>query len=518
MRRTTRIRSAAALGAMVAMCTMFTGAERASAQNALGDGRALDANSRVGANGRNAQGRRLSSELAFRNAIVTGNAPGGLDFRGDVGYTSPFDFRGRLGSDDLFSFRRDSYFSGLGGSSGGQGLRGVDALQFQLGMSLAGSFDNTGPTPIVTRTGAPSPGRIDPNIVSLDAGAADLYDPLRSRPGALRATSEFVVGDALSPKLLGSGDATDGTRRFTLASPLRSVSQDRSPSGVADPFGALPQREGDDEARPGEQDNRVSGRIEPRKASQQVVLDALRAREDARQADEEAAGEAAEDGGAQPFETLEDRLERLRDELDAAPAEGGAGEGEATETAAERVRRLTREALEGKETTVRNLAPAETEERDFFAEHMERGQALLAEDRWFEAEERFTSALLLNERDVFAHAGRIHAQLGAGLFRSAAENLKQLIRRHPEMLAVRFDESLLPRADRLERITGELMNRMAGDTEFARDCALLSAYLGRQYDNEDMMRNAFEAVDRIANRLGEPDPVFGAARAAWLDG
>lgn len=508
MRPTTQIRSVTAVAAAL---TMLAGVQRAGAQNALGDGRVLDANTRVGASGRNAEGRRLSSELAFRNAIVTGNAPGGLDFRGDVGYTSPFDFRGTLGSDDLFAFRRDSYFSGLGGASG-QGLRGVDALQFQLGMSLAGSFDATGPAPIVTRTGAPSPGRIDPNTVSLDAGTANLYDPLRSRPGALRATSEFVVGDALSPKLLGSGDAADGSRRFTMASPLRSVSVDRSPSGIADPF-APASRDADDDARPGQQDNRVSGRVEPRKASQQVVLDALRARENAAQ--EDGAEDEREDG-AQPFETLEERLERLRDELKGAPADEEAGE--APESTAQRVRRLTREALEGRETTVRSLAPAGREGRDFFAEHMERGQALIAEDRWFEAEERFTSALLLNERDVFAHAGRIHAQLGAGLFRSAAENLKQLIRRHPEMLAVEFDAALLPRAERLATITGELQNRIAGDNEFARDCALLLAYLGRQYSDDAMMRDAFEAMDRIAKRLGDPDPVFSAARAAWLDG
>jgi tetratricopeptide (TPR) repeat protein len=510
MRPTMQIRSALALACALAT---LAGAERAGAQNALGDGRALDANSRVGAGGRNTDGRRLSSELAFRNAIVTGNAPGGLDFRGDVGYTSPFDFRGTLGSDDLFAFRRDSFFSGLGGASG-QGLRGVDALQFQLGMSLAGSFDNTGPSPIITRTGAPSPGRIDPNVISLDAGAANLYDPLRSRPGALRATSEFVVGDALSPKLLASGDAADGSPRFTMASPLRSVSLDRSPSGVADPFRPIPSRTEDEATRPGQQDNRVSGRIEPRKASQQVVLDALRAREDAAQEDGD---EAAPADGAQPFETLEQRLERLRDELEGDPA-ADEQPSDTPETAAERVGRLTREALEGRETTVRSLAPAGNEERDFFAEHMERGQALLAEDRWFEAEERFTSALLLNERDVFAHAGRIHAQLGAGLFRSAAENLKQLIRRHPEMLAVEFDPALLPRADRLATVTGELQNRVAGDSEFARDCALLLAYLGRQYSDDAMLRDAFEAMDRIAKRLGDPDPVFSAARAAWLDG
>jgi hypothetical protein len=166
---------------------------------------------------------------------------------------------------------------------------------------------------------------------------------------------------------------------------------------------------------------------------------------------------------------------------------------------------------------VRNLAPAGPEGRDLFTEHMERGQALLAEDRWFEAEERFTSALMMRSGDVFAHAGRVNAQLGAGLYRSAAENLKQLIRRHPEMLAVEFDDALLPRAARLDRVSGELLDRSGRNTEFGRDCALLLAYLGRQHDRPRDVEQAFRAIDRISDKIGDADPVFDAARAVWLD-
>lgn len=487
-----------------------TAPPHAEAQNALGDGRALDANQRIGSGGRNTRTGGLSSELAFRNAIVSGNAPSGFSFRGDVGYTSPFDFRGQLGSDDLFAFRRDAFFSGVQ-SVGGQGLRGVDALQFQLGLSLAGSFDAARPTPIITRTDVPGAGRIDAETISLDAGA-NIFDPLSTRPGALRATSEFIVGDALSPKVLGQGTRDDGSSVFTLASPLRSVSLNSTPSGVAPAQFPRPAEDEADAQRPGEEDNRVSGRVEPRKASQQIVLDALRVRAGMDAEDEEAGGvEPAP--GVEEVETLEQRIERLREELEsereAEPAEG--------EPESDRVGRLTREALEGREAVVRDLAPAGPEGRDLFTEHMERGQELLAQDRWFEAEERFTSALMMEPRDVFAHAGRVNAQLGAGLYRSAAENLKQLIRRHPEVLAVDFDASLLPRASRLDRVTGELLDRIDRDTEFARDCALLLAYLARQHDLPEEVEAAFRAIDRITDKIGGADPIFDAARAAWLD-
>ena len=57
----------------------------AHAQNALGDGNALDAN--TGQRGRvNSTRPNFARELSFRNAIATGNAPGGLSFRGDLGY------------------------------------------------------------------------------------------------------------------------------------------------------------------------------------------------------------------------------------------------------------------------------------------------------------------------------------------------------------------------------------------------------------------------------------------------
>ena len=102
----------------------------ASAQNALGDGRALDNN--LSTRGRYNNARpSLRDELAFRNSVVTGNAPNGLSFRGDVGYRAPGEFTGQLGSNDLFSFRRDSLQSGIAG----MGIRGTEALQYQLALT-----------------------------------------------------------------------------------------------------------------------------------------------------------------------------------------------------------------------------------------------------------------------------------------------------------------------------------------------------------------------------------------------
>ena len=112
---------------LLAVCGL---AMPASAQDALGDGRALD-NSLSTSTRYNAQRVDPSAEYRFRNAVATGNAPGGLSLRADVGYRSPFEFRGELGSDDLFSFRRDSLYSGLAG----MGIRGTDAVQYQFALT-----------------------------------------------------------------------------------------------------------------------------------------------------------------------------------------------------------------------------------------------------------------------------------------------------------------------------------------------------------------------------------------------
>ena len=115
---------------MLVCLVLATLAGTVHAQNALGDGTALDAN--TGQYGpRNYQRPNLANEISFRNAIATGNAPGGISFRGDLGYRAAGEFTGELGSDALFAFRRDSLYSGLAG----MGIRGTDALQYQFALT-----------------------------------------------------------------------------------------------------------------------------------------------------------------------------------------------------------------------------------------------------------------------------------------------------------------------------------------------------------------------------------------------
>ncbi|MBL4591662.1 MAG: hypothetical protein JKY96_06845, partial [Phycisphaerales bacterium] len=126
-----RITSAYITRTLIGGLCMFAGS--ASGQDALGNGDALDASPST--RGRlNTQRPSFAAKLQFRNAIATGNAPGGLSFRGDLGYQAAGEFSGLLGSDTLFSFRRDSLYSGLAG----MGIRGTEAVQYQFALTTGG--------------------------------------------------------------------------------------------------------------------------------------------------------------------------------------------------------------------------------------------------------------------------------------------------------------------------------------------------------------------------------------------
>jgi tetratricopeptide (TPR) repeat protein len=74
------------------------------AQQRVGDdGRALDANNRVGSGGYNSGPIRDTLRLNPNN-IVTGNVTGGREFRGHVPYTDPREFRGGVAGEDFDRF------------------------------------------------------------------------------------------------------------------------------------------------------------------------------------------------------------------------------------------------------------------------------------------------------------------------------------------------------------------------------------------------------------------------------
>ncbi|MCX5659880.1 MAG: hypothetical protein NTW19_09180 [Planctomycetota bacterium] len=134
----------------------------------------------------------------------------------------------------------------------------------------------------------------------------------------------------------------------------------------------------------------------------------------------------------------------------------------------------------------------------------------MATARYFDAEAKYRQAQSAGPDQPLATVGMIHAQLGAGLVRSASLNLRTLLERHPEIIATRYDARLLPRADRLERARKDLqeMTRTTGRAE----PPMLLAYLGYQVNSPAVTRLALDQAQAIA----PTDPLLVLLRRIWL--
>jgi hypothetical protein len=216
---------------------------------------------------------------------------------------------------------------------------------------------------------------------------------------------------------------------------------------------------------------------------------------------------------------LRESLMRPQTEADEEEAEGvEASPAEQMDAMRQRVLESARRIFEGEAIEVETLAPAADERVDLYGIHMRRGQEQLAEGQWFAAEERFTSALGLRPGDPMAAVGRIHAQIGGGMFLSAGLNLQKLFRAHPELIKVRYDETLLPFGRRLDEIVALLNARLRGADDFSRGAALVKAYLGFQTGKQEWVREGLERMVEIDRERGlEPEAMPTVLREAWIE-
>lgn len=499
----------------------------AMGQNALGDGRGLEANPRVGSGGQNYQRPSLEREVQFRNAIATGNAPGGLSFRGDIGYQAPGEFSGTLGSDALYSFRRDSLYSGLAG----MGIRGTDALQYQFSMTTGSRVTrnlhgNLG----VSRFDGASSGAYSglnssgtSNGLNTGLGTESPVD-MRSTSrmdesvtsGTLRSVSSYSSTASLVPELVSVFERGIEQDRYGLvASPLLGL--------VSTPM---------DDGRPARRPV-GSQAIEPMKTSYTDTIDEIRERAEAiRQRsidtnpaqgdgtnpdDPNALGNPADPNALPPTvdSWISERLNKLQrdvlgiedpstiktdrlglrieddEELDGSDSpvkiidpldryeEGEGIEGGSIDLSLPEIEFSTGEGIAGNnryaidpETLelirgdgkrITYLIDPTAGERNIYTEHMIAGERLLRNGRYFDAEERFTNAMAVSQGDVTAQLGRLHAQIGAGLVVSGAVNLQTLMSEHMEVVSRRYSGDLLPSPERLRGLLVILRERAGLD-------------------------------------------------------
>jgi hypothetical protein len=140
---------------------------------------------------------------------------------------------------------------------------------------------------------------------------------------------------------------------------------------------------------------------------------------------------------------------------------------------------------------IRTLAPPAF---DAYSVQMQAGQQHLASGRYFDAEERFTAALSARSGDPMAAIGRVHAEVGAGMYLSAAINLRALFLDHPEVTASKYGPELLPSKERADLTFERLTQLSAEPNGRGRDPALLLAYFGYQMGNAKAMNLGLERM------------------------
>lgn len=516
--------------ALIAACAL-----PASAQNALGSGSKLDKNAQRGSGGvNNAVNDDLQQSLLLRNAIVTGNAPGGLSFRGSVGYVGEREFRGELGSDDLFSFRRDSLYSGISGL----GIRGTDALQYQFALttgsqppsaiagSLAISRDAFAPTVggLEASSGAAPSNqgpirRVDPDLQQSAAGAG-LW--------RLRSTSGYLTDKTLASSYVGTIQSSDGRAFDLTASPLEGIRATTVP--VVSP-GAAALRS-------------------PTVTSTQNLIDRLKLDPTAPLTGAGLTGHEqilsklrdiytpAAPEQREPSALVEQILlqnERLRSYIEGItrPTPLDLPEGQTPPVPAPELddedlsarERMLRDfekleidpaviqALRENSTVIQDLAAQATpQDRDYFAVHMSQGQRSLAEGNYFDAEARFALALSIRPGDPTASIARVHAQIGAGLTLSAATNLRETFTQNPTMTTARYAPGLIPPDARLRDMAERLRTLSEGAGLRARQSALILAYIGYHLRDDALTKLGLDRLE-----IESEDRLAALLRLVWLD-
>ena len=556
------------VGLMVCCGTLVSVVSNASAQDALD--RDLNVNNRSGSYGTGQLRNSFRDEVRLRNAVVTGNAPGGKSLRVKSGYRDPSEYTGGLNSDSLFRFQRDSVgysngsFAGSSLSANGVGYRGSNSLRFTYsnstgsGSGLVSRFGGQGLSQGVESSissprrnlsnipsGTGSGGALDSSLSANEDDSIN-YDAQRPRLGTLRSTGAFTANRSYAPTLVfDKNEAITASGLLGLRQVLKTEIRAFRPA-PADPGAAndpeLALRREREQGRSTSPTNSAAGsfandfsadlsastaaRTDRSRTSYDELIERIEKasakRTPAGQSDtlKNAVNELAGDGakaGDQPkpeaasstVPSWRERLDKVREAMndDASDAKrnsrdadakkdpnapsrgggsgGGGGGGRAIPIDDQTLEEL-REASVAEATLIKNS-------KDLFGTLMQLGQSDMAAKRYFDAEERFASAMVMRPGDVSARTGRLHAQIAAGLYTSAALNLRGLLTQHPEVIATRYEGEANAPKERALFAAGELrtmydtLMRNENTKGAAREPALVLAYLGFQYSDAEML-------------------------------
>lgn len=532
--------------AIFAALTLLAFAMPAQAQHGLGDGRALDRNLQSGSGGVN-QPRRGNTYGQYSDAIITGNVGGLGAFRGGIDYRAPGEFTGGTSLDDTYNFRRIALPQSVQRRPGEE-ARGstinpqIDPLRVQGTVMLRGGT-GTRVSDINRRIQQfPDSFVIEDRGDRHDRGLLD-DDPLRGnfedriipdrRAAGLLADDRGRLLQLTTSPLTGLRREVVGRMRVpTMGDEDQEADEDLTPDErrererealeEARRRGRLVDeritgRLGDDRdedsrpARVGERD-RVEGRIDPADSplAQLTGDDAPERGEDVyadllRDIDRQTSGRLQLGTRRRDFDKgrQQSRIEQLAEQFESAQRGEGL-EGDDEQDPMDRLASGLSYDLPPVESFVgtgdsrvnRLLAQAER--------YMDEGQ-------YFQAEAMYDRVLVLQPDYAIAEMGRVHAQIGAGLYLSAASNLRFALATNPQLIAARYGDAVMPDASRLDVVREELRDLAESDPDAA---SLLQSYLAYQEGRSSDLAASLDELERYSS---EQDPVVDILRRVWLD-
>jgi hypothetical protein len=563
---------------------LLAGAARG--QTALGDGRGLEKDLRVGGDSGGLRPRaNFMNEVRARNALVTGNAANGQSLQINSPYSAPDDFRGNLSTDDLFTFRRDSLGSTAGYYRGTQGLAYQNA--FTTGLPHARTdivtrLDTYGAGSELPRAGTtvrqasqpphPRPPSVDsaaPKLEQQEVNPSPLSSSLSAQAaapvGTLRSTGAFASTLNLTPAVVGFQESEQGAVERVTASSLLGVRVlEQKPKYTPAQLEQLTNRqlaekppETKPDAATGPDMSAQNQDLSARTPAFRTSYDDLKSRlttieqkpaESATpgqlpagvHAPNEKAEPTAKPKEAEP--TPEERLQRLRERLQegkekpkiepglkpgekpgekAAPQKpevkpSGAGAGAKDKFPLAGLDDETLEIIRKAGGDTKSYTTGEA--TSLFEKHVRTGEEELAKGHYFDAEERFARALAMKPGDVTVQAARLNAQIGAGLYLSAATNLRQLFEQHPEVIGVHYKDATMPSAARISALMDEfhdnLIKARKDQMPVPEESALLLAYVGYQTGNADAVKEGLTALKKGPS--GGIDQLIPVLEGVWL--
>lgn len=492
----------------------------AMAQDALGGGDALDANSQVGSGGRNSPVGG-ASDYRLRNLLITGNVAGGRGFRGSVGYTSEYDFRGDLGSDEFFNFRASSAYSDLAYVTRypaanplitGQNFGLVEAQRDSLGstiprlgtMALQSGFELPNLNVVDTRLDRTMTLEADYRGTTGERLPMPIGQLADQEGNPLNVTVSPLRGVQVTP------DASDPTRLgltvFDSARLIEDAREGRLGRAIGQPFqiNADAINELDDETDPTAGAGTGAGSLLPPGYSD--ILSRVRDR--MRQSGIDLDPDSPEAGRRVIDElgVMQQWLATGRVPLPSSPVDPGEEPAPLPELKPEDIARRADLLRHGVEISTLGGSGLTR-----FDELLQRGETQLRNGNYFHAERAFSHSLRMQPNHPLALAGLANSQVGAGLYLAAAGTLRELFTRHPELIDAQYDDALLPPSIRL----GQMMEHLAGRINEGRSqsaAGLVLAYLGRQTGDVVAVTRGLAAL----HAANEDDPLVPVLRTIWL--